>query len=284
MIVGALLDELAVELAGSGAPPDRPGARDLLAAVLGRPRSWPAANRSDCVGDPDASRARAAARAIRGGMPFAYAVGTAAFRHLTLRVDRRVLIPRPETEVLVDLALEATAGRGTIADVGTGSGAIALALAAEGAYDRVLATDLSDDALCVARANLEAIPATRRDVVEFRGGDLVAAIAGERVTALVSNPPYIASPERTDLPAAVREWEPAIALFGGDDGMGAIRRLVQGAADVVAPGGHLVIEVDARRASLAHDLAASNGAWRDVAIRPDLTGRDRFLTARRATG
>ena len=283
MSVGELLDELAVVLAGDGVPPDRGGARDLIAAVLDQPRFWPTAHRELTLDAAPLHRARTAAAAIRTGTPFAYAVGTAAFRHLTLQVDPRMLIPRPETEMLVDLALGGTGGRGTIADIGTGSGAIALALAAEGKFERIFAVDLSADALDAARANLLAIPAEKRELIEFRQGDLTAPLAGLQLTAVVSNPPYIALTERDELPASVREHEPAMALFGGDDGMAVIDRLVAGAADVVAPGGVLVIEIDSRRAQLARTRAETNGRWSDVQIRPDLTGRDRFLVARRST-
>lgn len=281
--IGALLDELAVVLAGHGVPPDRGGARDVIAAVLDRPRFWPTAHRDMTLEEAALRTSRAAAAAIRTGVPFAYAVGTAAFRHLTLRVDPRVLIPRPETEMLVDLALGATGGRGLVADIGTGSGAIALALAAEGQFERVFATDLSLDALEAARANLDAIPVAKRAVVDFRHGDLTAPLAGMQLTALVSNPPYIATTERAELPAGVREHEPHAALFGGADGMAVIDRLVGEAADVVAPGGVLVLEIDSRRADLARTRAETNGRWSDVQIRPDLTGRERFLVARRST-
>lgn len=281
--VGELLDELAQVLAGDGVPPDRGGARDLIAAVLEKPRFWPTGHRDLTLDAAQWRTATSAAAAIRTGVPFAYAVGTAAFRHLTLHVDPRVLIPRPETEVLVDLALGATGGRGIIADIGTGSGAIALALAAEGQFERVIATDLSADALDVARTNLAAIPAEKRAIVEFRHGDLTAPLAGMRLTAMVSNPPYIAMSERDALPAGVRDHEPASALFGGADGMDVIDRLVVGAADVVAPGGVLVMEIDSRRAQMARTRAETTGRWSDVEIRPDLTGRERFLVARRST-
>ena len=282
--VGELLDELAQMLAGPAVPPDRGGARDLIAAALDQPRFWPTAHRDSSVEALQAAELRTAALAIRDGMPFAYAVGKVAFRQLTLKVDRRVLIPRPETEVLVDLALGVTGGRGVVADIGTGSGAIALALAAEGDFERVIATDISDDALDVARGNLSAIAEDRRSRVVLRRGDLLAALGGEIVTAVVSNPPYIAHRERAELPALVRDWEPAGALFSGDDGMTAIDALVSGAADVVRPGGFLLLEVDSRRAGLARSRAETSGRWSDVQVRPDLTGRERFLVARRSTG
>ena len=132
MTVGELLDQLANELAGPTVPPARADARDLIAALLDRPRFWPSANRAHVLDEATEGEIRAAAARLTRGMPMQYAVGSAAFRHLTLRVDPRVLIPRPETEVLVDLALMASGGVGTIADVCTGSGCIALALAAEG--------------------------------------------------------------------------------------------------------------------------------------------------------
>ncbi len=282
-VVGALLDEIAAAIAGPGVPPDRALARDLVASVLDRPRFWPTANRSMPVAPGAAAAMHAAAAMLAAGAPFAYAVGQAAFRHLTLRVDRRVLIPRPETEVIVDLALGTTGGRGTIADVGTGSGAIALALAAEGAFDGIVATDVSEDALAVARANLEAIPGDRRGLVTFRRGDLLAPLAAGHYRAVVSNPPYIAERERDDLPASVRDWEPAMALFGGADGMDATRRLILESAGVLEPGGVLILELDSRRADAARALAENHGGWTDVEVRADLTGRDRFLIARRTT-
>lgn len=274
--IGALHDELTQVLAG-----DRGGARDLIAALLDQPRFWPTAHRDASVDDGLGAAARRAAASMRQGMPFAYAVGKAAFRSLTLQVDRRVLIPRPETELLVEMALTATGRRGRIADIGTGSGAIALALAAEGDYEAVIATDISADALEVARANLAAIPADRHGRVVFRQGDLLDAIAGESVTAIVSNPPYIANAEGADLPASVRDWEPAGALFSGDDGMTATARLISGAATVLNPGGLLLIEIDSRRGGASRHLAESDGRWSDVQVRLDFTGRDRFLVARR---
>lgn len=280
--VGALLDALAEQLAGPGVPPARAEARDLIAAVLDQPRFWPSAHREDALVPHDAERIRAAASRRREGMPLQYAVGRAPFRHLTLQVDPRVLIPRPETEVLVDLVLAATAGgRGRVVDVGTGSGAIALALAAEGAFDAVDAIDLSVDALAVARANLNAIPPDRRDRVRFHHGALLAPVAGQSFGAVVSNPPYISPAEAEALPRLVRDWEPAMALFAAEEGMAIIRALVPQAAGVLLPGGLLALEVDARRADLAAAAVQDDGRFTAVETRPDLTGRPRFVVARR---
>src|SRR5262245_22627433 len=155
---------------------------------------------------------RDAASKRASGMPFAYAVGRAAFRYLTLAVDERVLIPRQETEVLVDLVLKAEhGGRGTVVDIGTGSGAIALALATEGTFDAVVATDVSLDALTVAEQNAAFHRDDLRAPVEFLHGSLLAPVRDRRVRALVSNPPYIAFSELEELPPSIRDWEPALA-------------------------------------------------------------------------
>jgi release factor glutamine methyltransferase len=276
----SLLDELAQAIAGPGLPPARADARDLIAAILDKPRFWPSANPTLELDEPIVDFARVATNRLREGMPFQYAVGKASFRHLTLHVDRRVLIPRPETELIVDLLLT-FAATGTAADVGTGSGAIALSLAAEGRFDHVVATDLSGDALEVARGNLERIPAEKRAIVEFRQGNLLGPLRGESFRAIVSNPPYISPLEAGDLPDSVRSWEPPLALFSDEDGMAAIRAIVREAPQLLEPGGVLVLEIDARRAALARACAETEAHLRDVELRMDLTGRERFLVARR---
>lgn len=281
--VGELVDRARAGLAAAGLPDAGAEARDLVATLAGRGRFWPRLH-------PDAQAApglvHAVEQAIRrraAGAPFAYAVGRAAFRHLVLAVDQRVLIPRQETEVLVDLVLAARAGRhgGVAADVGTGSGAIALALAAEGSFDRVIATDLAGDALAVARGNLRALGPGQAARVEFRAGDLLAPLTGERLDVLVSNPPYIAFGEAASLPASVRDWEPVPALLTGSQGLDATRRLVAGAPLLLCSGGLLALEVDARRAALVAELVAANDAWAGVTVHRDFAGRDRFVVATR---
>lgn len=280
--VGALLDALAMRLAGPGEPPARAEARELIAAVLDAPRHWPTAHRADRVPAEAQARIEAAVARRAEGMPLQYAVGYAPFRHLTLQVDRRVLIPRPETESLVDLVLERTdGGRGVAVDVGTGSGAIALALAAEGAFEVVHAIDLSSDALAVAQANLTAIPAGRRDRMRWHQGDLLAPVRDISVDVVVSNPPYISPSEMPALPALVRDWEPTMALVAPDDGMALIRALVPQAAERLVGGGWVMMEVDSRRADLAAATVRDDGRFTSVEIRPDLTGRPRFVVARR---
>lgn len=276
---GDLVAELAARLAAGGVGTARQEARDLVAACVGEPRFWPTANPDALLPAPVAMQARRAAARRLAGAPFAYAVGTAPFRHLTLQVDARVLIPRPETELLVDEVLRRTGGgRGTAADVGTGSGAIALALAAEGGFERVIATDLSRDALDVAGANAAALAGELRARVELRHGAGIGPLRGERLDVLAANLPYIAYDEARDLPASVRDWEPVWALLAGDDGMAAIADLVTTAGTVLVPGGLLALEVDSRRADRARDLAVAAG-FRDAVVVQDLAGRDRFVLA-----
>jgi release factor glutamine methyltransferase len=213
--------------------------------------------------------------------PVQYAEGKAYFRHLELSVDERVLIPRPETEVVVDWALKvAGSGGGIAVDVGTGSGAIALSLALEGALERVIATDVSADAIEAAAANLARLGPTLRAPVELRLGSFLAPVLGAGARLLVSNPPYIAAKEMHALPANVRGWEPPLALLSGEDGMAATATIIEGAHQVLAPGGWLVLETDSTRARAAEALVRARDRYTDIAVHPDLTGRDRVLVAR----
>ncbi|MBX9929215.1 MAG: peptide chain release factor N(5)-glutamine methyltransferase [Gemmatimonadaceae bacterium] len=279
--VRALVARIATELAAGGRAESEWEAREIVTALREAPRSW-AATAGDTVVDATfRARAMQATAALLRGMPIQYAVGTAAFRSLVLAVDPRVLIPRPETELLVDLVLRLAPAHGVAADIGTGSGCIALALATEGAFSQVIATDLSGDALRVAEGNLHRIPADRRARVRFRQGADLTPVAGERLTALVSNPPYIAHAEADGLPPLVRDWEPPTALFSDADGMGHITRLAAGSAACVVPGGLLALEVDSRRADEAATIIARDARWGTVTIHQDLTGRDRFVTALR---
>ena len=292
-------------LAESGAPLDvRREARALVADVAGESRTWPASQPTAVLSPELAARVREAALRRAAGEPLAYCTGTAAFRHLVLAVDRRVLIPRPETEMLVELVLERVESRaaapaaavpgpragaapssppgadsGLAIDVGTGSGAIALALASEGRFARVIGTDLSADALTVARANAARCAGQLRVPVEFREGDALAPVRGERATVIVANPPYI-SPDETDAVAAsVREWEPHLALFADGDGMAVIAAIVAGSAGVLEPGGLLALEVDARRADRAAQLVRDDARFGPVEVVRDLAGRERFVLA-----
>jgi release factor glutamine methyltransferase len=234
--------------------------------------------RPEALADPDVEVwAWLAAARRAAGEPLAYVSGVAGFRQLTLAVDRRVLIPRPETEGLVQLVLDAVPG-GTVADVGTGSGCIALSLALEGAYRLVVAIDRSSEALGVARAN-----ARRAGLpVALVQGDLLAPMGTQRFDAIVSNPPYLSGSEWERLDRSVRDWEPRLALESGADGLASTGRLLAEAGTRLVSGGMLALELDHSRAALVAAMARRTG-WVDVAVTQDLFGRDRFLTARRGS-
>lgn len=279
---GALVHELASVLTAGAVADARREARDLVAALIGEQRSWPTAHAESLVAGAVARAARAAASRRVTGEPFAYCVGRAAFRHLTLLVDSRVLIPRQETERLVDLVLARTGGgRGTVIDVGTGSGAIVLALCSEGRFSHAIGTDLSADALDVARGNIDRCAGVLRAVPTLAEGAGLTPVAGERADVIVSNPPYIAYGEAAALPGSVRDWEPPMALVAADDGLAVTAAIVRDGPRVLVPGGLLALEVDERRAARVAALVRDDGRYRAVEIEQDLTGRDRFVLATR---
>lgn len=221
---------------------------------------------------------------VRGGEPVQYVLGHWAFRHLDLMVDHRVLIPRPETEQLVELALRRARDHGAPirgADLGTGSGAIGLSLAAELPLDgtTVWLTDASADALEVARANLIGL-GPRAANVRFGEGSWFAALPDELrgcFDVVVANPPYIAEGD-TELDASVRDWEPSTALFAGADGLDAVRAIVGDARAWLTPGGSLLLEIGHRQGADVARLLRAAG-FCDVTIEPDLAGRERFAVA-----
>jgi release factor glutamine methyltransferase len=220
------------------------------------------------------------------GEPLQYALGSWGFRRLDLLVDSRTLIPRPETEIVVEEAMREAArvrpAGGLVAvDLGTGSGAIALSLAVELAPPiEVWATDRSDDALAVARANLAGLGGFAATHVQMAAGDWFDALPSDlkgSVHLVVSNPPYVADHE--NLPAEVADWEPHDALFAGPTGLEAIDAIVGGAPSWLATPGTLVVELAPHQAVEAAALALAAG-FGEVEIKPDLAGRDRVLIAR----
>jgi release factor glutamine methyltransferase len=217
------------------------------------------------------------------GEPLAYVLGHWSFRRLDLAVDRRVLIPRPETELVAATAIEIAAALPrplTIADLGTGSGAIGLALADELPLDGVTVwlTEASAAALDVARANLAGIGRRGRNVRIAAGSWFDALPRGTLLDLAVSNPPYIAD-DSPDVEDAVRDWEPHEALFAGADGLDAIRTIVADAPRWLRGGGRLVLELGADQGSAVAGLLAASG-YEAIEIRPDLAGRDRVAVAR----
>jgi len=279
---GELLDVVTARLQSSYAPEARREATDIVAALLDVPRFWPAANAESEAPARVIESALLAARKRSAGAPLAYAVGRAWFRHLTLDVDEGVLIPRVETEMLVERVLErCTPDIRTVADIGTGSGAIALSLAFERKFDNVIGTDISFDALSIARRNAAHLGATLRSPVELLHGSLLAPLVGRRVDAVVSNPPYVAYSESKALPSSVRNWEPPVALYSADDGLAATRGIVAQAPDFLNRGGILALEVDTRRAASVAEIIAAEGHYTEIEVLLDLTGRERFVFARR---
>jgi len=214
------------------------------------------------------------------GAPFAYVVGRTSFRNVELETDPRALIPRPETEGLVELVLRwaAAAGQagGVAADIGTGCGCIALSLAIEGPFEAVLAVDISPDAVALARDNVARL--RPRVPVEVRLGDLLQPLGNRRSRVIVANPPYLTDAEWEALDPAVKAYEPRLALASGADGLVATAAILAGAGALLEPGGLLALEIDERRAAAAQGFAAAHG-WRDVTIHLDLFGRPRYLLA-----
>lgn len=220
----------------------------------------------------------------RAGEPLAYALGRWSFRHLDLAVDRRVLIPRPETELVAEVAIE-LGGRlpapRRLADLGTGSGAIGLSLAVELPLEgtEIWITDISEDALAVATANLAGIGRAARNVRAAVGSWFDALPPDATFDVIVANPPYVADGS-DELDAAVLEWEPAVALFAGRDGLAAIRHLAASAPAHLADDGWLVLEIGFDHGPAVAELLDEFG-YRDVEVRPDLSGHDRIAVARR---
>jgi len=273
---GSLLEAAAARLTEAGVPEARREASRLAEAAWGL-SSGQARLRQERGMSAEALECLAALVERRAtGEPLAYVTGIAGFRRLVLASDARALIPRPETEALLDLVLERMPA-GVAADVCTGSGCIALALAQEGRYQRVIGTDFSPDALALAREN----GARTGLPVEWRQGDLLAPLADEQLDLLVANPPYLTTAEYAALDRSVAAWEPALALESGADGLDATRRLVAEASAVVRPGGWMALEVDSQRAAAVANLATGFG-WTEPAVYQDLYGRARFVLARRS--
>lgn len=272
----AVIEEAALRLKAAGIAEPRREARRLWADLQGHSRAEVLPLQDDPVDQPLRARYEAAVLRIAAGEPIQYVTGVAGFRRLTLASDRRALIPRPETEGLVELVL-ARVSHGRIADIGTGSGCIALSLADEGEFDLVVGVDRSPEALALARENRDQLGLS----VEFVEGDLCEPLRGELWDALVSNPPYLTSGEYQGLDRSVRDWEPEGALSDGADGLAMTRRLVLQARDVVRAGGLLGLEVDSSRAAAVAGLASEAG-WVDVSVYEDLFGRARYVLARRS--
>ena len=208
-------------------------------------------------------------------VPVQYILGATAFRELELTVTPAVLIPRPETEVLVDVALELLPTGGRALDLCCGSGAIALSLKRELAEVAVVATDISQAALAVARAN----GASCELEIEWLSGDLFAAVEGD-FDLVVSNPPYVKSGDLDRLEPEVRDHEPRLALDGGADGLDCYRRIAHQASDHIRPGGYLLLEVGDGQSAEVEKLLAEVGRFAEVETKLDLNEVPRVVVAR----
>lgn len=242
----------------------------LLLHVLGKPRSWLIAHADD---ELDATQVKAFDTLVqrrRDGEPVAYITGHRGFWTLNLEVTPATLIPRPETELLVELALARMTAKMRVADLGTGSGAIALAIARECPTASVVATDASADALAVAERN-----AARHGIhnVRFVRGNWLAALEGESFALIVSNPPYIEADD-PHLAQGDLRFEPTSALASGADGLDDIRQIVAQARDHLEPGGTLLMEHGWNQGPAVREVLSAAG-YRDVFTEQDLEQRDR---------
>jgi release factor glutamine methyltransferase len=266
--------EVARELEEAGVPSPRVDAEHLVAHVLGVSRSAVYSS-GESVAEEEELRLRSLLERRRAREPLAYVLGEWGFRRLTLRVDGRALVPRPETEVVVERCLEHLRGveEARVLDVGVGSGAIALSLADEHPGVRIVGVDSSADALALARENLAAAAVNGR--VQLCHGDLLRGVQGP-YDLVVSNPPYVSPEEYETLEPEIRLWEPREALVG----VGVGEAVARGAREVLRPGGWLVLECgDGQAPGLAAELRSLG--YESVAALPDLAGRERVVEGRR---
>jgi release factor glutamine methyltransferase len=274
--VAALVTDAARRLREAGLPEPRREAVRLWAGVTDGNAADVALRGEQLVDSATETRYQLAVSRRSAGEPLAHVTGTIGFRKLDLVSDARALIPRPETEGLVDLLLQCVR-TGRAADVGTGNGCIALSLLQEGSFDEVVALDASRDALALAKLNCQSTGLRPRLVL----GDMCQPLRERAFNALVSNPPYLTEAEYRDLDPSVGDWEPELALVSGRDGMSATVRLLDEGRDVLSSGGWLALEIDCTRAAATAAHASTLG-WQDVSVHVDLFGRERYLLARRS--
>jgi release factor glutamine methyltransferase len=308
MKLGETLAGVARELAGGGVESPRVEAEILLASVLGALDAPRASLFAEAERELSSAQARTLAALVLtrlSGVPVQYVVGRAWFRDLTLEVGRGVLVPRPETEILAGEVIawlgRRSAARGSdarrgpdsargpdsplVLDLGTGSGAIALAVAAEFSPARVVASDLSPAALAYARRNRERVersfPGTAARVLPVAGDGLAPFRPGPSFDAVVSNPPYVSAADFPALQREVREHEPEMALVAERGGLAALEAIVERAPEILRPGGLLALEVGEGQSDNVAARIAARGAYVPARVVLDLAGRPRVVMAER---
>lgn len=284
--IHALLSESERSLAGGPhADRARRDAEELLLLALKRDlpsasRAWLIAHDKKTVAQDVMANLALLVKRRLGGEPIQYIAGETEFYRMPFLVNRDVLIPRPETEHLVEKVIELAPAfrRPRIVDVGTGSGAIAITLAHEWPDAEITAIEISEGALKLARSNAERLGLN--DHVHFVQGDLLAPVGGEQFDIVVSNPPYVPERDRGSLSVEVRDYEPPQALFAGDDGLAIYRRLIPAAFSALVPGGYLVLEIGYGQSDSVGALLSAAGFVK-VEFTADLQSIPRVVTARR---
>lgn len=277
--VSSALGDATTRLTAAGIENARLDAEMLMAETLRIERSRLLLNRDGALDHATLARFHALVGRRTAGEPVSYITGRREFWSLDFIVTPAVLTPRPETEILVETALKLIAAKPAplILDLGTGSGAIAVSLAKEIRSAEISATDISEEALEVARANVRCHNV--EDRISFVAGDLFAAVAGMKFDAIVSNPPYIRRGDIESLPREVRDFEPRVALDGGADGLDFYRRIARETPGYLSADGWIAVEIGA---GMAEDVARlfTDAGFDEVRIEKDLAGLERVLSAR----
>jgi len=266
-----------------GPHPDRTrqDAEFLLRFALRCDKAWLLTRLRNTVSDKVQEHFNAMMRRRIAGEPIQYVTGEADFFNMQFRVTPEVLIPRPETELLVERVCQLVPlfPKPRIVDVGTGSGAIAISIAHDRSHAAAItAIDLSAAALAIAKENAARIGFAKH--IRFLEGDLLVPVEGERFEIIVSNPPYVPTADRDSLSVEVREYEPAMALFAGDDGLEVYRRLIPAAFDALVPGGYLALEIGFGQSAAITELL-TNAGFAQIEFVPDLQGIPRVACAQR---
>lgn len=268
------------KLRKAGVPEARREAGSLLAFVLNKDRTFILAHADDAISEDEVRRFQAMLDSRAQGKPAQYITGRQDFYGLEFEVTPDVLIPRPETELLVETALKVISKDRSVSicDVGTGSGCIAVTLLCQLPLARAVAVDISPAALEVAKRNAARHVVTDR--IGFVLSDCFAALAQQHFDLIVSNPPYVAEGAVATLQREVRDYEPRVALTAGSDGLDVIRRLVTGAKDCLKPGGHLLFEIGFDQHEAVGELIQAQ-TWQLLDIHPDLQGIPRIVALKK---